>query len=98
MKLMNLISADVGTQENWDAALAVEQVLLSNAATLGQNVAIDVDPDSRCLTSLPLLLDRHLPDQCRLPFLVTRLAELKDWSMNAESVSSITEVHISNFQ
>lgn len=78
--------------------MAVEQLLVSNAALLSQNVAIDIDPERRCLTSLPLLLDRHLPDQCRLPFLVTRLAELKDWSMNAESVSSITEVHISNFQ
>ena len=79
-------------QDRWEAALAVEQLLVSNAALLSQNVAIDIDPERRCLTSLPLLLDRYLPDQCRLPFLVSRLAEITNWSNTAKLARNLAEV------
>ena len=86
-----------GAQDAWDAALAVEELLVSNAAVLSQHVAVGINTERRCRSCLPLLLDRHLPDPCRLPFLVARMAELKDWSMTAEFARSVTEVSSVSF-
>ena len=43
-------------EQLWQAAQKVEELLISKASVLSRAVAVDIDTESRCLTSLPLLL------------------------------------------
>ncbi len=49
------------------------------AAMLGEYYNIGMDVDSRCLTSLPLIIDNHFIEKHQIPVLLLGLAINVNW-------------------
>jgi len=60
-------------------AAEAEALLVSKAELLGEYFRIGIDPDARTLTSLPELVEHHVPLPGALPLLLLRLASEVDW-------------------
>jgi hypothetical protein len=88
---LNGFSAAPGQADVWQAALDVEELLLKKASILSAAIAVDIDTGSRCLKSLPALLNSHLPDQCHLPMLIHSLATLEDWESPGSLAASLAQ-------
>ena len=79
-------------EDIWQAALQAEELLLSKAAVLSATVAVDLDATGRSVRTLPVLLDKHLPDQRQLPKFVMDLAAAVEWDDPSRLVATLAKV------